>query len=309
MQALLDTVSRLNVPTQACRLFHGRGGRYPGCEQWSLDFYPPVWLLTSHGEVSPEDITRFQSVLSLRWSEIAPEHILHCVLQVRHANQTRTQLLSGSVPDPHWVLEGASQYQVQLMRSKNHGLFLDMACGRQWVHKHVHSHPGIAVLNLFAYTGAFSVVALQAGASRVVNVDMSAGAMALAQANHRKNEITKGASFWVHDIFKSWAKIQRAGPFDLVIVDPPSFQKGSFVAHKDYARVLRRLPQLVDNDGYALLCLNAPELGPEFLHQLVQTCARGFTLVQRLNNPAAFDDVASERSLKVLLYQKKVWQC
>ena len=47
MQALLDAIARMPMPTDACRVFHGRGGLYPGCEQWTLDAFPPVWLVTS----------------------------------------------------------------------------------------------------------------------------------------------------------------------------------------------------------------------------------------------------------------------
>ena len=53
------------------------------------------------------------------------------------------------------------------------------------------------------------------------------------------------ASFLTHDIFSTWGKITRSGPYGLVIVDPPSYQKGSFVATKDYARLMRRLPDLL----------------------------------------------------------------
>ena len=47
MQPLLDAIAAMPLPTDACRIFHGRGGRFPGCEQWTLDAYPPVWVLTS----------------------------------------------------------------------------------------------------------------------------------------------------------------------------------------------------------------------------------------------------------------------
>jgi len=159
------------------------------------------------------------------------------------------------------------------------------------------------VLNLFAYTCAFSVVALQAGAKQVVNVDMSQSALATGQQNHQLNGINTGASFLAHDIFKTWGKITRGGPYDLVIVDPPSFQRGSFIATKDYARLMRRLPDLLDLGGHALLCLNAPELGVAFLQDQMRELAPQLALVQRLPNPAVFADVSDERSLKVLLYK------
>ena len=111
-----------------------------------------------------------------------------------------------------------------------------------------------------------------------------------------------GASFLAHDLFKSWGKLIRGGPYELVIADPPSFQKGSFVATKDYARLARRLPDLLVPGGHALLCLNAPELDTEFLHHQMREQAPELQFVQRLPNPAVFADIDPERALKVLVY-------
>ena len=47
MQALLDAIAAMPLPTDAQRVFHGRGGLFPGCEQWVLDAYSPVLVLTS----------------------------------------------------------------------------------------------------------------------------------------------------------------------------------------------------------------------------------------------------------------------
>jgi 23S rRNA (cytosine1962-C5)-methyltransferase len=55
--------------------------------------------------------------------------------------------------------------------------------------------------------------------------------------------------------------------------------------------------------GYALLCLNAPELGIEFLQTQMQEIAPSMRFVERIANPAVFADVSEDRSLKVLLYQ------
>ncbi|MEO6856232.1 MAG: class I SAM-dependent methyltransferase, partial [Rhodoferax sp.] len=193
--------------------------------------------------------------------------------------------------------------RVHVLKGQNHGLFLDMAEGRRWVHKHVTGRADFRVLNLFAYTCAFSVVALQAGAKLVVNVDMGQGAIATGQQNHRLNGLTTGASFLPHDIFTTWGKINRSGPYDLVIVDPPSYQKGSFIATKDYARLIRRLPDLLMHGGHALLCLNAPELGIDFLQDHMRELAPELVFVERVANPAAFADVSNERALKVLVYR------
>jgi 23S rRNA (cytosine1962-C5)-methyltransferase len=138
-----------------------------------------------------------------------------------------------------------------------------------------------------------------------VNLDMSHGALTTGQQNHQLNGILAGASFLAHDIFSSWGKITRSGPYELVIIDPPSYQKGSFVATKDYARLMRRLPDLLVPGGHALLCLNAPELGMAFLQEQMQALVPGLDFVARVANPAAFADVSAERALKVLVYQRR----
>jgi 23S rRNA (cytosine1962-C5)-methyltransferase len=147
-------------------------------------------------------------------------------------------------------------------------------------------------------------VALQAGAGEVINVDMASGALNIGRDNHRLNGVEKGAAFWAHDIFNTWGKIGRSGPFDLVIMDPPTYQKGSFVAEKDYPRLARRLPSLLAPGGHALLCLNSPKLSAAWLQEVVAQEAPGMVFVQRLPNPAVYADVAPDRALKVLVYQQ-----
>ena len=307
MQALLNAIATMALPTDAQRVFHGRGGLHPGCEQWALDAFPPVLLLTSFQAVPEAELATVGAALLARWQQIAPNEPLNWVFQCRAEGHIETRLMSGSVPEPHVVTEHGARFRVHVLKGQNHGLFLDMAEGRAWVRQWVRDYPPtqprLKVLNLFAYTCAFSVVALQAGAKQVVNVDMSQPALAIGQQNHQLNGISTGASFLAHDIFKTWGKITRGGPYGLVIVDPPSYQKGSFVATKDYARLMRRLPELLAPGGQALLCLNAPELGLAFLQDQMKELAPELNFVQRVANPAVFADVSPERSLKVLAYQ------
>ncbi len=307
MQALLHAIATMPLPTDAQRVFHGRGGLHPGCEQWALDAFPPVMVLTSFEAVTEVELAAVDHALAERWKQIAPDQPLNWVFQCRAEGQLETRLMRGTVPEPHVVTENGCRFRVHVLKGQNHGLFLDMAQGREWVRTFVRNYgadqPRLKVLNLFAYTCAFSVVAMQAGAKQVVNVDMSHGAMAIGQQNHALNGITTGATFLMHDIFKTWGKITRGGPYSLVIVDPPSYQKGSFVATKDYARLMRRLPELLAPGGYALLCLNAPELGLDFLQDQMKALAPELSFVERVANPAAFADVSPERSLKVLAYQ------
>jgi len=303
MQALLQAIATMAMPLDAQRIFHGRGGLYPGCEQWVLDAFPPVWVLTSFEPATDAALAVIQAALLARWHQLAPMQPINWVFQCRHEGRIETRLMAGSVPDPHVVSEQGVRYRVHVLKGQNHGLFLDMAEGRRWVRGHVAAHPGLKVLNLFAYTCAFSVVALQAGARHVLNLDMSDGALAIGKQNHQLNGLTAGASFMPHDIFKTWGKITRMGPYDLIIIDPPSYQKGSFVATKDYAKLMRRLPDLLRPGGHALLCLNAPELDVAFLQDQMRELAPQLSFEQRVPNPPVFADVSAERSLKVLVYK------
>lgn len=303
-QALLDAIATIELPTEAQRVFHGRGGLFPGCEQWSLDYFTPVWLVTSFEPVSDEELAPIQAALAQRWDQIAPGQPLNLVLQTRDDARAETRLLAGEVPDPHVVSAQGALYRVHLLRGLNHGLFLDMTEGRRWVHEHIAARPGLKkVLNLFAYTCAFSVVALKAGARQVTNIDMSGGALSIGKQNHQLNGLTSGAHFLPHDIFSSWGTISRRGPYDLIILDPPSYQKGSFVAEKDYAKLMRRLPDLLAPDGHAVLCLNSPRHGAAFLQDQMKELAPELTFVERVGNPAVFADVSSDRALKVLVYK------
>lgn len=299
MRPLLDAIATMAFPADARRLFHGRGGLFPGCEHLTLDAYPPVLLLTSFEPLQEEALAAIGDALRARWPE-AP-----WVFQCRQeGGRVETRLMAGAVPEPHVVTEAGTRYVVHLLRGQNHGLFLDMAEGRRWVREHV--QPGDKVLNLFAYTCAFSVVALQAGAAEVVNVDMASGPLATGRTNHELNGLRgagAGARFLAHDIFNSWGKLTRGGPYELVICDPPSFQKGSFVATKDYARLVRRLPALLAPGGLALLCLNTPKLDEAFLRDVVAEHAPELVFVERVANPAAFADVSPDRGLKVVAYR------
>ena len=234
MQALLDAIAAMPLPADAQRIFHGRGGRHPGCEAWTLDAYPPVFVLTSFAPARDEQLAAVGTALAARWAQLAPGQALNWVFQqrgeaMRAAGRADTQLMAGSVPDPHVVTEAGARYQVHVLSGQNHGLFLDMAAGRHWVRQWAaafgaqHGH-GPRVLNLFAYSCAFSVAALQGGAAQVINIDMARGALATGQHNHELNGLAGGAHFWPHDVFASWGKIGRHGPYDLIIADPPSYQ-------------------------------------------------------------------------------------
>jgi len=121
------------LPADAARLFHGRGGLHAGCEHWTLDFYPPVLVLTSFQPVPDEELATIGTALAARWEQLAPGQPLNWVFQTRLEGRADTRLMAGSVPEQHAVGEDGTRYFVHVLRGQNHGLFLDMAEGRRWV--------------------------------------------------------------------------------------------------------------------------------------------------------------------------------
>ena len=71
MQALLNAIEQMAITADAHRVFHGRGGLYPGCEHWTLDWFAPVWVLTSFKAVSEDELDQCHAALAQRWETLA----------------------------------------------------------------------------------------------------------------------------------------------------------------------------------------------------------------------------------------------
>lgn len=279
-------------PAEARRLFHGRGKHWPGLEQITVDWLQGILLVTLFREPPDYALTALQDMLSS-----LPYRLL---LQQRYLPDCPTQWLAGEPVEQWQIHENGLTYLLDLGSRQNCGLFLDMRHGRQWVKQNV---AGKSVLNLFAYTCGFSVAAIAGGARQVVNLDMSSAALGRGRENHRLNQhALSSVSFLGHDLFKSWGKLARLGPYELIIIDPPSFQHGSFVLSRDYRKIFRRLPWLLTPQAQVLACCNDPQIGVEFLLAEVAETAPDLRFVQRLSNPPEFAESDPDAGLKVLLF-------
>ncbi|SEQ09446.1 23S rRNA (cytosine1962-C5)-methyltransferase [Pseudomonas sp. NFACC02] len=291
-------------PAETRRLFHGRGRRWPGLEQLTVDWMEGVMLVSLFKEPAGEDLDALKRLLNdlvqtPAWRNSQAHTLL---LQHRYLPDSLTEALTGEMPDEWTLTEGGLRYLVDFGKKQNTGLFLDMRYGRDWVRANA---SGKRVLNLFAYTCGFSVAAIEGGAEFVVNLDMSRAALSRGRDNHRLNghDLSR-VSFLGHELFKSWGKVKSGGPYDLVIIDPPSFQKGSFLLTKDYQRVLRKLPELLSAHGTVLACMNDPALGADFLIEGVTREAPSLQFEQRLDNPPEFADAEPEGGLKALVFRQ-----
>ena len=281
---------------QARRLFHGRGHSFPGLEHVTVTAWGAYLQIVFHQQVDRAVADQLVDALAQQIQGV--EGI---VVQQRAGRGTQSEVVRGHVPEEVTVTEGDLNYWIQPTRNQNVGLFLDMGHVREDIALAV---KGKKVLNLFAYTCAFSVSALHHGAASVVNNDMSRNALELGSRNHRLNEQDQRQVRMIpHNLFKSWWKIRQFGPYDVIIIDPPTNQRGSFVVEKSYGQVLKRLRELASPGASIIAALNSPFLGPDFLHNQMARWAPEATFLSQYPLHPDFPDAFPERALKVMKFK------
>lgn len=279
------------------RLFHGRGGLYEGWKHLTIDSIDDILSVALYFEEENE-----AELLEMLKSFVASSGHKTIVLQRRYIKGSPSEVIVGELADDIFVVENGMKIKLNLLSNRNSGYFPDMKNGREFVKENAKDK---SVLNLFSYTCAFSVAAMMGGAYKVSNIDMSKGALSTGRTNHHLNDIdTRGVSFHPYNILKSFSRIKKKGPYDLIIIDPPTFQKGSFEATKDYRKLIMKLPQIASEDCTLLACLNSPDLDAEFIKELIKELAPSFKFVKRLENVEEFASADEERSLKNLVFQR-----
>lgn len=285
----------LDLPSDATRLLHGRGHCYDELAFLNVDWFEPVVWAVLYGEIETGMRARVEALLV----ELAQgsERIQCVCIQQRGKGGARQDIVYGELPDKYYAREDGAIYELNFSNNQNIGFFLDARPGRQWLREHAQ---GKRVLNLFAYTCSFSVAALMGGADRVVNIDMAKGSIATGQRNHALNKLELSrARFLPHDIFRSMRRLENLGPYDRVVIDPPSRQRGSFEAEKDYGRLLAKLRPMLAPGAQVLACLNAPYLGEEFLPEVFAEQLPDYRLVERLPQRDDFPEQDLSRCLKM----------
>ena len=280
------------------RLFHGRGNTYGGYQFLTIDSIDQV-LYAVLFDVDEEEDAIIQLLRDFythegKWNAL--------ILQRRYLSGTPFEVIAGELPQQTFAIENGLKYHLNFQNVQNIGFFPDMKLGRSFIREAAKDKK---VLNLFSYTCSFSVAAIAGGATSVVNVDMNSNVLSIGRENHRLNALnTNQAQFLPHNILKSWGRIRKDGPYDLIIIDPPSFQKGSFAATNDYAKIIRRLHEFAADECTVFAALNAPELDSAFLVNLFQENAPDFYFINRLERLDTFPEIDSERSLKNLIFKR-----
>ena len=283
------------------RLFHGRGGIWEEIRSITIDSIDNILLLQLFYDFGEEVEKELVKMLQAYMQTSRHDTL---VLKRRYVRGSNTEVISGEVSGEEVAIENGMKFRLNLLANQNIGYFGDMKNGRSFIESIAE---GKRVLNLFSYTCGFSLFARRGGASEVVNVDMSKGALAVGMKNHALNDLeTRGISFLPYNILKSFPKLKRKAPFDIIIIDPPTFQKGSFEATNDYKKIIQKLPELASNECTLLSCLNSPDHTESFLIDQIKELAPEFIYEQRLPNLSEYKSLDESRSLKNLVFQRKI---
>lgn len=221
--------SHLSPVTNSYRLIHGEGDMLPGL---IIDLYNSVAVIQSHSVgmfLSREKITDalkelFGDNLKAVYDKSASTAPFKAALNLEEGYLYQREDFSES---DCVIKENGHLFQVDWREGQKTGFFLDQRENRAKVQSF---SKGRRVLNLFCYTGGFSVYALAGGALSVDSVDSSAKAIELLERNIELNRAERNSgpnaphNAYCTDAIE-FIKSKREGAYDLIVVDPPAFAK------------------------------------------------------------------------------------
>ena len=202
-------------------------------------------------------------------------------------------VLAGAEP-PELVemSEGPCKFLVDVRKGHKTGFYLDQRDARMAVGALAN---GADVLNCFAYTGGFGLFARQCGAASVVQVDVSADALALAKRNEGLVHLCGTKMEYVEeDVFKYLRKCRDEGrTFDMVVLDPPKFaecRSQVMKAARGYKDINLLAMKLLRPNGMLATFSCSGAMSPEFFEKILAEAAedakRGFQIVAKTRQGA-----------------------
>lgn len=215
-------IGLLHAGNNTFRLVHGEGDQLPGL---IIDIYGKTAVVQAHSVGMDADKGKIVDALQHVLGKDNLENIFYKsegTLPFKAGIEASNDyLLGGQNVDPV-ALENGLKFNIDWLRGQKTGFFIDQRENRRLLEKYA---AGKDVLNMFCYTGGFSVYALRGGAQSVHSVDSSAKAVSLTDENIRLNfgEEPRHTSF-SEDAFK-FLKTSATDAYDLIVLDPPAFAK------------------------------------------------------------------------------------
>jgi 23S rRNA (cytosine1962-C5)-methyltransferase len=234
--------------TDAYRLCNGEGDRVPGLV---LDRYGPFVVARTDGAAMRAWFERLAPRLRSPLASIGATTLL-LRGDGAEGGAKATVVWGDEPPELVDVREHGMRFEVDLRHGQKTGAFLDQRENRRRVRELARGRG--RVLNLFSYTGGFSLAAALGGAREVTSVDVAAKAHGTAQRSFRANGLDAAAHRFVTADALAWIEsaAARGDRFDLVISDPPSFAPNERSVERAlgaYAKLHRACAALLSEGG------------------------------------------------------------
>ncbi|HWR65483.1 MAG TPA: class I SAM-dependent methyltransferase [Bellilinea sp.] len=266
----------------ALRLFNGYT---EGCPGLVIDLYARTLVFFNQANQPAE----FEALILLlqHWLlEYLPwlQAVIVKTRNAEDADSRRGVLTHGQQADGE-ISEHGVRYALNLTLNQDASLYLDTRNLREWLRRRLKSRQ---VLNTFAYTGSLGVAALAGGATRVVQLDLSANFLALARQSYALNGFTvHSQDFLAGDYFRQVARLKDSGAlFDCVILDPPFFSvtpAGRVDLAAENARLINKVRPLVAHNGILVAVNNALFVsGSDYLDELRDLNNGGYLVLEEI---------------------------
>jgi 23S rRNA (cytosine1962-C5)-methyltransferase len=290
--------------TSAYRCLFGEGDLLPGI---TADIYGNFAVIVTYS-------TALDALVPLVAEALTDVAQLQGVARRRRSESdepaaAKLERISGRLPPRELIVEEHGvRLTANLHEGQKTGLFLDHRENRRFVRTVA---AGRRVLNLFSYTGAFSVSAVAGGASRVTSVDIAEPAAAAARHNFEINGFSADDhDFEAMDAFEFLERENsRARRFDLVVCDPPSFAKSRDQlpqAVHAYTRLTTMALRVTELGGLyaAASCTSqvSPEAFKEMLGDAARRAKRRLQIVHEAGHPLDHPVLAAHREGRYLKF-------
>lgn len=271
-KVMRERLGLLESPNSACRLFHSEGDGVPGLQ---VDKFGGVFVVMSetlgihrwHEEIVSVLLTLFGDDVKAIYYKPEPESAKMYEGVIYGELQERASFFAE---------EGKLRFRPDVRHGQNSGFYLEYYRIRDLLQR---ISTGRRVLDLFCYTGGFSIASLLGGATKVVSVDSSARCISLLASNLRCNfseeKIAQCHTSVVGDAFE-FLRDSHAGAYDLVILDPPPFAKRKSVvsnALQGYRKLHAEALRVAAPGGMVVTMSNSYPVTGEQFRQAISSVA------------------------------------
>lgn len=281
-----------NQKTSAYRIIYAESDFLPG---FIVDKYNNSLILQIHTLGAEKLKTVFVAALIESYQSVygqSPEMIYEKseIKARRHEGLTEIhqELLFGKLIKKETILENDLKFEVNFFDSQKTGFFIDQRVSRQIIEKYSKSKK---VLNLFAYTGGFSLYAARGEASKVVSLDISKPAVDQINQNFQINKLKSDHQEIVDDAFDYLTDLEP-NQFDLIILDPPAFIKSRQKIQegiRGYLTINQKALEKLPENGLILTCSCSGALSDEDFFRMLNWAANAancqIQVVEKISQP------------------------